>query len=468
MGYKATVDTLILKELSLRAARFADGYDPDRPSVVLVPGGMGARLLKTLDAYDPRMPFPAEPTYQKIWLSLGAILRGDHFGLKMTRVGRDQGNKPVIPFGEVDNYLLARPYDETREHFTRSNADIRANYVSFGYDWRKRPSLSAGYLRRFLLFLAAENAKRGHPDPRPTITLIGHSMGGLVVKSFLNLLSRKKEVADHWLERFVSVGTPFYGTQTHMSRYYDGQEGLNMFTRGGRLEVSKAIWTLPGLYVLLPAPKEILEPNFRSLGLNRYPVVDDEDKAKSVDPFDPEHRDRLPEFMRKPKQNLSFTSICMAYATHEMKEIDRVLPEFRDKIFHFGSTLRESNRPRSLRIYWQRKYSDPFLTNSGDSDGTVPLWSARLGWIPRDQVFLVRGVEHDSLAEDGTVLHGISALMQNQPVNTERVSPRLEVASVRDAVEILTAVRDGQLDEDSLVQQSPAIKRRFEIMFNLT
>ena len=46
MGYKATVDLLILKELQRRAQELSRTYDPDLPSVVLVPGGMGSRLVK--------------------------------------------------------------------------------------------------------------------------------------------------------------------------------------------------------------------------------------------------------------------------------------------------------------------------------------------------------------------------------------------------------------------------------------
>jgi hypothetical protein len=53
MGYKATVDILILKELKRRAAEFAGQYKPDLPTVMLVAGGMGSRLLKTVQRYEP-------------------------------------------------------------------------------------------------------------------------------------------------------------------------------------------------------------------------------------------------------------------------------------------------------------------------------------------------------------------------------------------------------------------------------
>ena len=90
MGYKATVDTLILKDLKRRAEDFAGRYDPGLPTVMLVPGGMGSRLLKSTVPYELGVPFPDRPTLQKIWLSFGAILLGDHMGLRMTRGEHDR------------------------------------------------------------------------------------------------------------------------------------------------------------------------------------------------------------------------------------------------------------------------------------------------------------------------------------------------------------------------------------------
>ena len=142
MGYKATVDILILKELKRRAAKFASRYNPDLPTVLLVPGGMGSRLLKTLQSYESGVTFPEQPTFQKIWLSFGAILHGDHIGLRMTRGEHDRGDKPVIPSGEVSS-RLAKKYDNTAEYFGGEIPEFPANYIVFGYDWRKLPRVAA-------------------------------------------------------------------------------------------------------------------------------------------------------------------------------------------------------------------------------------------------------------------------------------------------------------------------------------
>jgi hypothetical protein len=42
------LNRLILKELELRAHQFAESYDDGKKSVILIPGGMGSKLLQQL------------------------------------------------------------------------------------------------------------------------------------------------------------------------------------------------------------------------------------------------------------------------------------------------------------------------------------------------------------------------------------------------------------------------------------
>lgn len=475
MGYKATVDILILKELKRRAVKFASQYNPDIPTVMLVPGGMGSRLLKTVQRYEPGVSFPDQPTFLKIWLSFGAILQGDHLGLRMTFGEHDRGNRPVIPSGEVSS-SLAKKYDNTASYFSGDSPKFPANYVIFGYDWRKLPRVGAAYLRQFLLFLRDEVSQLGHPDPRPRITLLGHSQGGLVIKLFLNDLVDGGENPDHWLKRFISVGTPFYGTLNHQSRHYVGVKLLNFFTPGGRPALTDLIWSFPGPYVLLPAPRSVLGPRFSQLGLNRYPVVDADMQTLEVDPFVSGQRSRLPGFMTSPQQNLAFTVSRLGAAAVEVAEIDRELPSLTDRIFHIRSTLRESQSPLSFRIRWKNvdganydinNGDDPISNNGGDSDGTVPLWSARLAWTPDSQVFLARGLKHGGLAEHPDVLDAVAAIMREETVDLPAASTELEIASETAAMALLEDVRDGNLDIEELSFQPAATQRQFVAMLEL-
>lgn len=474
MGYKATVDLLILKDLKRRAEEFAATYDPSLQTVLLVPGGMGSRLLKTTEEVVPGIPFPDQPTFQKIWLSFAAILFGDILGLRMTRAEHDRGNRPVIASGEVSS-SLAKKYDNTRDYFAGSSPVHPANYVVFGYDWRKLNRVSASYLRQFLLLLRKEVEKLGHADPRPQITLLAHSQGGLVTKLLLNDLVDSDEDPHDWLARFVSVGTPFYGTQNHLSRYYVGA-GLVNITPGGRSAVADLIWSLPGPYVLLPAPRTVLEPRFDALGLNRYPVVDRDHLTVEVDPFLAAQRTRLPGFMTSPADNLTFTVSRLASAAQELAEVDRDLPTLGDRVFHIRSTLRHSDTPRSFRIHWENvngsnydieQGPDPVSDNGGDSDGTVPLWSARLAWIADQQVFTAKGLKHGGLAEQPDVLDAVAAIIKGDPVDLPALSQELDIAPEADAFRLLEEVRQGHREMADLAIQPPEMQRRFAAMLEL-
>ncbi len=246
MGYKTVVDTLILQELRERANDFAAHYRPGRPTVVLVPGGMGSRLYKTIEPFRTGVPFPEQPVAQKIWLSFAAVLYGDLLGLRMTRNGKDRGDRPVIASGEVSSEF-AKKYDDTQAYFAGPDPTFPANYAVFGYDWRKLPRSGAVYLKRFLQFLREAVAERESGDTKLNITLLGHSFGGLVIKLFLNDLVDRGENPDDWLERFISVGSPFYGTENHLQRYYKGVKYINFFTPGGRDAITDLVWTLPDL-----------------------------------------------------------------------------------------------------------------------------------------------------------------------------------------------------------------------------
>jgi hypothetical protein len=180
--------------------------------------------------------------------------------------------------------------------------------------------------------------------------------------------------------------------------------------------------------------------------------------------------------MTSPQQNLTFTVLRLGAAAQEAAQVDRELPSIADRIFHIRSTLRESQSPLSLRVRWKNvdgaNYDlndgdDPISTNGGDSDGTVPLWSARLAWTPDDQVFMFKGLKHGGLAEHPDVLDAIAAIIQGETVDLPTVSTELEIAPEADAMSLLEEVRAGNLDLEELSIQPAAIQRRFEAMLEL-
>ena len=235
MTYFQNLNRLVLKELELRATQFAESYDEGKKSVILLPGGMGSKLLRCEAAFQPNQPFPSDPAFHEIWLSLAAILRGDIAQLQMDPNEHDREERPIIAAGEMNT--VVKSYDETEKYFSEKNV----NYTEFGFDWRREMRTAAGYLRTFLRMIREKVTARDLENPLPELTLFAHSMGGLVGKLFINELIDDDENTEDWFYRFVTVATPFFGTENHMDRYYQGVKFVNLLL-GGALKTSPPWW----------------------------------------------------------------------------------------------------------------------------------------------------------------------------------------------------------------------------------
>jgi hypothetical protein len=335
MTYFQNLNRLILKELKIRADRFVDAYDPEKRSLILIPGGMGSKLMQCKVEYDENN-FPDNPAFSEVWLSWPAILFGkvDELGLDADEI--DHGEKPIIASGEMNT--IVKSYDGTEEFFI----DRDFNYTEFGYDWRRDVRSSAVYLKTFLGMIKAKakiKVDEQHNALR-NLTLFAHSMGGLVVKLFINDLIEDSEDCDQWFGRFVSVASPFYGTETHIYRYYQGERLVNLLL-GSTKKVAEMVATLPGPYGLLPCPLDILAPALDKLGLNRYPVRDDEHSASPIDPYSPSGLERFPKFTDRT---------YFVRAEEMFAQIGEKLPEsLYDRIFHIRNNIRNNETPLEWR-----------------------------------------------------------------------------------------------------------------------
>lgn len=461
MTYFQNLNRLILKELEIRADDFAAAYDPDKPSIILIPGGMGSRLLQCHAAYDGP-GFPDNPAFTEIWLSWPAILLGKIGALELDADEWDMDQKPIIASGEMNS--IVKSYDGTEAYFI----DSGFNYTEFGYDWRRDVRASAAYLKAFLTMVRqkAMAASGDGRNPLENLTLFAHSMGGLVVKLFLEGLVTENERSNRWFSRFVSVASPFYGTETQVYRYYRGEHMVNLIM-GSAAKVAKMVATLPGPYGLLPCPMTILNPLLDDLNLNRYPVRDAGHSQTPVDPFSDEGLDRFPATMDRTYMNRALEMF-----THVGKPLP---PDYYDKIFHIRNTIRDSDQ--TLEWHWQSIDTgtfqpgdpSPIWSNQGASDGTVPFWSARLVGTPETHVHdLAIGTDHGTLAEDHRVL-----VLVKQIARESAGLPPLPDASTRDAgaeplsvpgdaAELSALVGDiagGLVDDNHIDALSPSMRR---------
>ena len=144
MTYFQNLNRLVLKELELRADQFAQAYDNNKKSVILIPGGMGSKLLRCKAQFLPDQPFPLNPGFNEIWVSLASLLRGGISQLRLDSNEHDWEDHPIIAAGEMNT--VVKSYDKTEEFFTQNNV----NYAEFGFDWRREMRAAAGYLKTFL------------------------------------------------------------------------------------------------------------------------------------------------------------------------------------------------------------------------------------------------------------------------------------------------------------------------------
>lgn len=119
----------------------------------------------------------------------------------------------------------------------RNSNFITDQVVEFAYDWRKNNMENIEALRQIIMLSSAEE-----------IVIIAHSMGGILAKL---LLSKKDEDPElHRVTKFITLGTPWYGSMDAYKRLIYGFGKVNGFMK-------ETIGKLESIYQLLPHKKYI-------------------------------------------------------------------------------------------------------------------------------------------------------------------------------------------------------------------
>ncbi|WAZ21742.1 hypothetical protein STRCI_002939 [Streptomyces cinnabarinus] len=221
-----------------------------RDAVVVLPGIMGSELIESATGRvlwgvsDPRW-------YGSAWTTGDALAKlhvtederaGRTGRIRATRMLRFPAFAPVLRGFE--------PYRELLRG-VRNNAAHPDAVLEFAYDWRLSVAHAAAELAK-----AAEahlQAWRAHPqgsrDAR--LTLVAHSMGGLVAHYFVTELGGAGE-----LRTLITLGTPFYGSVQAAGLLATGR-GTPLPLPRRRLRALAC--TLPGLHELLPGYRCVKE-----------------------------------------------------------------------------------------------------------------------------------------------------------------------------------------------------------------
>lgn len=303
--------------------------------VILIPGIMGTSLV-----------LPAKnsgDTEEEVWppTPTEAALRYKRLDKLM-----DPTLKPGSPIDKVACYNF---YSLLRTHLDDlkyPHDDSAKRRVEFGYDWRLDNFHTADLLAQRI---EAEYAKGAR-----SISLVAHSMGGMVARL---LLEGGKYDERPWFKSvrlLVTLATPHLGAPLALARIFglDGVAGLNA-ADVAKLANNPAY---PSAYQLIPAPDEAAIWS-----------MDSPDLA-SVDPYDADSAKDLglvPELLER------------ARAVHEVLAREQ-RPEHVRYVYFAGSGHRTLTRVNVVHTPGQAvQHSQSRLTFTDDSgDGTVPVYSS--------------------------------------------------------------------------------------------
>jgi pimeloyl-ACP methyl ester carboxylesterase len=337
---------------------------------------------------------------------------------------------------KIDGYSRLR-----QRLFERFDLADGGNYLEFPYDWRRDTRVAA---RRLATVARAQLARwrqsSGNADAK--LVLVGHSMGGIVARLFL-------ELHDGWTitRRLVTFGTPYAGSVNALEFLVNGfRVGWGPFTA----DLSAMLRSFTSVYHLLPS----------------YRCVRVGAEWKLLDEIGP-----LP--------NVDAARLADALALH------RALRAAVDA--QGAPLLRYDIRPLvgdSQRTRWGASLTNDrvavrFDRGPGEDggDGTVPRVSAMPhellnGW--RNAAFFSE--KHASLQNDDAVFDHVAGVLRAQPIDLLDIFPAGDIpvaletedtttdqplvvrARPRDPVSDLTAtitsIRDGSAQQVSLAQRA--------------
>ncbi|VVM84195.1 hypothetical protein PS647_02479 [Pseudomonas fluorescens] len=302
--------------------------------VILVPGIMGTTLLTTDSHGNPEEVWPPTP-YEVVT------------GYKRLHLL----TKPDLTFGDPINKVACYNfYSLLREHlddlgFKQSAQGKRR--IEFGYDWRQDNFHTAQKLAELLEKLHSQ-------EPGARVTLVGHSMGGLVSRLLLEQTQYQQQPWFASITQLITLGTPHLGAPLALARIF----GLDS-TAGVSAEDVKRLANdprYPSAYQLLPAPGEAAVWALNSADLRAVDIYEQQ-SAKDL--------------------GLDLNLVANAQRMHQVLAIGN-RPEGVRYFYFAGSGHQTVTRINVNHTAGQSvKHAQSVITKTNDAgDGTVPLYSS--------------------------------------------------------------------------------------------
>ena len=208
--------------------------------VIVVPG---------ITASSLRDEYPVEP--ETVWSTLAK--RYERIALHPDDV-RYEVQEParVVP-DQLFEIAYGDLIKELRHNLTEK-ADEPTPVFPFAYDWRQPLEIIEYQLEAFIqevidrtrLLRHFHRAGYAEQEDRPAVDLIGHSMGGLIIASYLERTGRKSRV-----RKVATLGSPFRGSFEAVIKVATGTADLGTGESHSRERETARL--TPALYHLLPS-----------------------------------------------------------------------------------------------------------------------------------------------------------------------------------------------------------------------
>jgi pimeloyl-ACP methyl ester carboxylesterase len=328
-----------------------------------VSGGAILNALRTLGGSVKELKLEEDP-----------VDADDVDGITATSVIRDVHLIPGL--WKIDGYTkLVRHIEE------RFDVKHGENLFEFAYDWRRDNRVASRQLAtKTKGWLDAWRAKSGNRNAK--LVLIGHSMGGLVARHFI-------ECREGWRDTrtLVTIGTPYAGSLYALGTLANGKK-VKFF------DLTEIARSLTAVYQLLPIYPcyDGGDGKLARVAEARIPNLDPA-KTKAALAFHHEIRDAVEENMKLSEY---------ADARYDIRPIVGIEQPTAQ------SAQRDGNKVKLLR----RLGKDDLA-----GDGTVPRPSATPTEFDRLQNAIYASERHASLQNDGDVLFQLNGILTQPSFN---------------------------------------------------
>ncbi|GAA2748008.1 lipase/acyltransferase domain-containing protein [Kitasatospora cinereorecta] len=277
---------------------------------------------------------------------------------------------------KIDGYSAVQTFLKTEFDLVEGR-----NFFPFPYDWRRDNRASARRLADLSkAWLRDWRQSSGHQDAQ--LVLVGHSMGGLVARYFVEALEGWQDT-----RAVVTFGTPFYGSLNAVDFLVNGfRKGIGPFTK----DLTGMLRSLTSLHQMVPLYRCV------------YRDTDDQQAltpaAAGLPGWDAAWSDHLTVFQDEIERAAAANRRDPAWETN---------PVIYHPIVGIDQPTRQGARLAEGRLVVE-------LVRGGSDeggDGTVPKLSAALSGTEDARTFVPQ--RHASLQNEDGMLHHLKGILQS-------------------------------------------------------